>query len=668
MKIFLTRLNPVFHTLLNISIAAAWIVLAVLLVKTLFRKMPKKYACALWGIVGLRLIFPLRIESIFSLIPSSGVMLPEEIASFSGNSPNAPVISIINNPIFPEPVSVTISSGTESVRSVWQLFGVIWLIGVLLMFCYAAVSTLRLKHRLSSAFFVEENVKQSEWIDTPFLLGIIHPVIYLPCGLQERETACILAHERAHIQRKDYLWKPLGFLLLSVYWFNPVLWLGYILLCRDIETACDEKVIAGFCEEERQEYSGILLKCSIRRTMIRSCPVAFGEGNVKGRIRSIMNYKKPAFWVVTASVVLCAVLSVCLLTSPKMPETASDYDISRDRTEGDGSAVISDPSLPGVTVEIVWGGGPLDSILVRKNGRELCTVDPKGFVQEAFFYDVTGDGKAELCFSADLGFGIISRSVAVCELSREDQVRTCRLENRGVFDYDWDRQGESPEIVLFPAGNSEIYSSGTPVIKQGKLFVYNGLQYFSGSELADEEQLLAKYASREKFDFSENLPQLNLKNNPADIISDYYYRILCAADSGLSHDHIRPMEILSLAYIPKEEILSYEEVFPMTRVEDAVILQDAKEFAAFYVTYYLGDAYEDPEMNAMEQYPSGDYARIYVLGDLPGSDGWSVICYSAPLGGLKSADRKDNNGRKITRRENSEPVEKTFEGPAMRVF
>ena len=214
-----------------------------------------------------------------------------------------------------------------------------------MLILYAAISALRLRLRVRTAVRLEGNVFQSEFVPSPFILGVLRPRIYLPFGLEPGAQDMVLAHERAHLKRGDQLWKPLGFLLLTAYWFNPVCWLAYVLFCRDIEAACDEKVVRELGESCKTAYSRALLQCSVPRRMITACPLAFGETGVKGRIKSVLNYKKPAFWVVLAAVFVSIAVAVCFLTDPKtdteQPEeeppasTAADGPAEADSTPPD---------------------------------------------------------------------------------------------------------------------------------------------------------------------------------------------------------------------------------------------------------------------------------------------------------------------------------------------
>ena len=309
----------VFLKLLNLSISASWLVLAVLVLRLVSKRSPKWINVLLWGIVALRLVLPFSIESALSLIPSAETVSPAAV-QFDPAPTITSGVSVIDNVVNP-PLSEHFSAvPTASVNPlyVWtEIAGWMWLIGLGAMLLYALVSYLRLRRRVSVSLCVRENIYLCDAISSPFILGVVKPHIYLPSGLDEVQRQNVLSHERAHLTRRDHWWKPLGFALLAVYWFNPVLWLAYALLCRDIELACDERVIRTMDESAVKTYSTVLLACSMPHKAVISCPLAFGEVGVKERVRNALHYKKPAFWVVAASVAVCVVVAVCFLTNPE---------------------------------------------------------------------------------------------------------------------------------------------------------------------------------------------------------------------------------------------------------------------------------------------------------------------------------------------------------------
>ena len=308
----------VFLKLLNLSISASWLVLAVLVLRLISKRSPKWVNVLLWGIVALRLVLPFSIESALSLIPSAETVSPAAV-QFAPAPTITSGVSIIDNAVNPSLSEHFAAVPTASVNPlyVWtEIAGWVWLIGLGAMLLYALVSYLRLRRRVSVSLPIQDHIYLCDAISSPFILGVVKPRIYLPSGLDEVQRQNVLAHEQAHLARRDHWWKPLGFALLAVYWFNPVLWLAYTLLCRDIELACDERVIRTMDKSAVKTYSTVLLACSMPRKAVITCPLAFGEVGVKERVRNALHYKKPAFWVVAASVAVCVVVAVCFLTDP----------------------------------------------------------------------------------------------------------------------------------------------------------------------------------------------------------------------------------------------------------------------------------------------------------------------------------------------------------------
>lgn len=309
----------VFLKLLNLSISASWLVLAVLVLRLISKRSPKWMNVLLWGIVALRLVLPFSVESALSLIPSAETVSPA-VVQFDPAPTITSGVSVIDNAVNPSLSEHFAATPETSVNPlyVWtEIAGWVWLIGLGAMLLYALVSYLRLRRRVSVSLCVRENIYLCDAISSPFILGVVKPRIYLPSGLDEVQRQNVLSHERAHLTRRDHWWKPLGFALLAVYWFNPVLWLAYALLCRDIELACDERVIRTMDESAVKTYSTVLLACSMPRKAVITCPLAFGEVGVKERVKNALRYKKPAFWVVAASVAVCVVVAVCFLTNPE---------------------------------------------------------------------------------------------------------------------------------------------------------------------------------------------------------------------------------------------------------------------------------------------------------------------------------------------------------------
>ena len=318
-------MEELFLTLVNLSLTASWLVLAVLVLRLILRKAPRWSFCLLWGLVALRLMFPFSLESPFSLVPSTQP-LPREILHTATPQIQSgiPAVNSAVNPILQEALAPAAGASVNPTQ-VWSfLLSRIWLAGMVVLLLYALISWLLLKRRLATATLLEDNIRQSEQVGSPFVLGLFRPVIYLPYHIPEQDLTYVLTHERAHIRRLDHWWKLLGFVLLAIYWFNPLMWVAYLLFCRDLEGACDEKAVRALNQEERRGYSTALLNCSIRRRPVAPCPLAFGDAGVKGRVKAVMHYKKPAFWVVLIALAACVIAALCFLTSPKEPTV---YDV-----------------------------------------------------------------------------------------------------------------------------------------------------------------------------------------------------------------------------------------------------------------------------------------------------------------------------------------------------
>ena len=311
-------MNELFLKIINMSISASWLVLAVLILRFVLKKAPKWINVLLWGIVAIRLICPFSFESPLSLIPSAET-IPLNIGMDSTPTINSGISAINNavNPIISQSNTPMAGASINPLQITIGIYEYIWIFGMIALALYTAISYWRLHRKVDTAVRYKDNIFQSENVSFPFVLGIIKPRIYLPFKMNGQYLEYVVAHEQAHICRKDHWWKPLGFLLLMIHWFNPLMWLAYVLLCRDIELACDEKVIKELGNEQRGDYTQALVACSVNRRMIAACPLTFGEVGVKERVKSVMNYKKPALWVIIIAVIVCVGVAVCFLTNPK---------------------------------------------------------------------------------------------------------------------------------------------------------------------------------------------------------------------------------------------------------------------------------------------------------------------------------------------------------------
>lgn len=315
-------MGDLFLKLFNRSITAGWLILAVLCIRLLFRKNSKWVNCLLWGVVAIRLICPFSIESQFSILPSvepikSSAVVEGEVQNYIPSiDSHLTIVENTLNPILTETFAYNESDRVAPLQIVSYVAGLVWGCGMVLFIICAMSSAIKLHKLVREAVCVRDHIYICDAVKSPFILGIVRPRVYLPSALSEKEWNYILAHESAHLKRKDHWWKALGYFLLCIYWFHPLCWLAYSLLCKDIELACDEKVARDLTFQEKKEYSRVLLSCARRRSLIMVCPLAFGEVGVKERVNSVLNYKKPGLWILIATVAVLVILAVCFLTNP----------------------------------------------------------------------------------------------------------------------------------------------------------------------------------------------------------------------------------------------------------------------------------------------------------------------------------------------------------------
>lgn len=427
----------VFLHLLNMSFTAGILVVAVVLLRAAFFKAPRWIHCLLWALVAVRLLCPFAIESDFSLMPSAATV-PMSVAESTPEPPatqsvvpDAPVQStpvvdttvedtpVVDTPIEGTPIvdtpvgdtplvdtpivnaptetpstDVVVSTpDTQSAANPWQtvlsVASWVWLAGMVAMATYAVFTTLRLRRQVGEAAHLRDNLWQCDHLRSPFILGVFRPRIYLPSDLSGTARDSVVAHEQAHLRRHDHWWKPLGFLLLTVYWFNPLMWMAYILLCRDIEAACDERVVRDMNAASRRSYSEALLRCSAPRRLVSACPLAFGETSVKSRIKSVLSYKKPTVWIIVVALLVSTVAGVCLLTNPKSDKT--------DKGDDDKTAVSTQPTEPDEDTEP--GEGEDEPVGITKENTWQTLGHPMTYQEAAKVSDgcpLTEDNRARL--------------------------------------------------------------------------------------------------------------------------------------------------------------------------------------------------------------------------------------------------------------------------------
>ena len=428
-------MNKLFLKIINMSISASWLVLAVLLLRFVLKKAPKWVNVLLWGIVAVRLAFPFSIESALSLIPSAET-IPPNIGMNTTPTINSGINAINNavNPIISQSNTPMAGASVNPLQITIGIFEYIWIFGMIALALYTAISYWRLHRKVDTAVRYKDNIFQSENVKSPFVLGIIKPRIYLPFNMNGQDLEHVVAHEQAHIHRKDHWWKPFGFLLLTIHWFNPLVWLAYVLLCRDIELACDERVIKELGNEQRADYTQALVACSVNRRMIAACPLAFGEVGVKDRVKSVMNYKKPAFWGVVLAVIVCVFVAVCFLTNPVTKNNGTDGTVTEwfdyletpDEMVWDGRLEINLPEFPGVTFR--WYPEKMEAV-TEEGIVPLFHGMP---IWNTYFCDLTGDRIPDLCSTYTFGSGIIDSRIIIYDYANG---ASYELSDRGYFDF-----------------------------------------------------------------------------------------------------------------------------------------------------------------------------------------------------------------------------------------
>lgn len=327
-----------FLQTVNLSYRVSFLILVIFLLRLLLKKAPKWVSVALWGIAAVRLLVPFSLESVFSMMPSGNLVAPEIMLDPTPTIQSGiPAVNDVVNPIIQQSFAPAPGDSMNPLQLWLPLAAAIWVAGFAAMVLYTFISYWDLKRKVSDSMQIRDRIFRGQSVPSPFVLGILRPRIYLPEGISETDETFVIAHEEAHIRRHDHWWKPFGFLLLSIHWFNPLMWLGYVFLCRDIELACDEKVIKALGEEAKADYSQALLNCSVSRKRIAACPLAFGEVGVKQRIKSVLHYKKPAFWILIAAIVVCCVVAVCFLTDPMDKENMGVQSI---RVTGNGNQSV----------------------------------------------------------------------------------------------------------------------------------------------------------------------------------------------------------------------------------------------------------------------------------------------------------------------------------------
>lgn len=381
-------MSAVFLKLVNLSIAASWLILAVILLRFLLKKAPKWISCMFWGLAAVRLMLPFSLESALSLLPRREVIsLPKAAVDSPGINLGGSAMEEASHPAAAQSLALAPDTGAKPLQLVFLILAAVWFAGMIALLAYALISYLKLKRSMGASVSLRDNIRACDEVKSPFILGILKPVVYVPSSMTGQALNYVITHETAHIKRCDHWWKPLGYLLLTIYWFNPLCWLAYLLLCRDIEMACDEKVIRNMNKENKAAYSQALLDCSFPRRAIAACPLAFGEVSVKERVKSVLNYKKPAFWIIVVALIAGAAAAICFLTDPV---DTNDKIAPPQRTEDGVNTAYRVSS-------VIYSAAPFDFVVNELNEPQYYIADGK------LMWNISENEKKELSFWTEIG-------------------------------------------------------------------------------------------------------------------------------------------------------------------------------------------------------------------------------------------------------------------------
>jgi len=414
-------METVFLYILNKSITAGWMILAVLLIRIVLKRLPKWVNCILWIMVGIRLICPIGFQSDWSLIPSAHtvsdvMMYTDEPTINSGIE----VIDQLINPVLPSVEGSDSSMGDKSMALIIEYVSYIWIVGIASLAVHSMVRWSRLRNRVRASIRVKDQVYICDDISAPFILGVFRPRVYLPSTLSEEHMKIVLDHENAHLSRDDHWTKMLGFILVILHWFNPLVWLACQKMSEDIELACDEKVIRGIDNQSRKKYMQVLLEVSQVKTVFFNSPLAFGEVGVKKRIRSMIQYKKMNTWAMTVSILIWMVCMLCFMTNPKK-EMIPKADLS-----------IMTKREKMIYEEI-------------KEIEDFC---------ECYLVDITGDGENELLSVVEyLGSGVQSSPKDMFTFWGTDEEGKVVMVCRKFVQYSGVQKPFNESLYLYPEDN-----------------------------------------------------------------------------------------------------------------------------------------------------------------------------------------------------------------------
>lgn len=387
-------MRELFLAVLNMSLTASYVILFLILIRLPLKKAPKFISYALWSAAAFRLIIPFSFESMFSLLPrnTNTISIPYDIVYQQSPqiSSRIAVVDSLASESLPPPA---IGANVNPLQIYIEIGTYIWVLGIIALLVYSLVSILILKRRLKSAQLIEKNIFETKNLKTPFVLGLIRPKIYLPVGLTAEERGYILLHEQTHIHRKDYIIKVLAFLLLSIHWFNPLVWIAFLLMSMDMELSCDERVLKEMDKDMKKPYANLLLSLTTGRHTLNGSPLAFGEGNVKGRIKNVLNYKRPRFWIVAAAIIAVITIGIGLISNPKSDMPSMMWAKSLQVEDIQSIELIVQPSFPQEQYKKYTADefSEIVRVVNRSNGR-LVKYPENIFGGAQTFYITTKDG------------------------------------------------------------------------------------------------------------------------------------------------------------------------------------------------------------------------------------------------------------------------------------
>lgn len=441
-------MTDLFFLLIRMSIPTSMLILVILALRLILAKAPKRWRLVLWGMAALRLMVPVSVASPLSVVPSVESLPSPRIAVTQAAVP------ALTEPTAALPAAASNSTQAPAAFSWPDAVAWVWLAGAACMIGYLLIQSLRQRRRLATAVRVSGNVYQTDAAASPFVFGLIRPKIYLPFRTRRQDLPYVLLHEQAHIRHGDVWFKLLGFLLLAVYWFNPCIWAAYLFFSQDLELACDERVIRRMHSAARADYAESLLVCSNSHRLAAG-PLAFDGGQLKGRIRAVLGFKKPTVWILIAALLAGIAVGVCFLTCRSNGNVPAPFKASAEatlwvdlRAQGAENIDIQELQLdvyPGVTFR--WNGG---SVEAEQDGetRQLFVGMP---VWNVYLCDLTGDGKPEFCSTVSFGSGWIDERVIIYDYAA---MQSWEIEMRPSYDYQLSLSGTnlilSRRVIMSP--------------------------------------------------------------------------------------------------------------------------------------------------------------------------------------------------------------------------